>query len=73
MNGFEILETNIQEEVKYKSIFELNSTEAQLFFLKTESYCKIDLPKYINFSQLIDKVNTVLSGKDLKTEVDQEI
>ena len=53
--------------IKYKSILELNHLEAREFFLKAESYCNVDFPKYINFSQLISKVHKVLDGKDLTT------
>ncbi len=67
MSSFEILETPVQEKITHKSILELDCTEAQHFFLKAESYCKIDFPKYINFSQLLDKVHQALSGKDLQS------
>ena len=53
--------------IKYKSILELNHLEAREFFLKAESYCNVDFPKYINFSRLISKVHRVLDGKDLST------
>ena len=53
--------------IKYKSILELNHLEAREFFLKAESYCNVDFPKYINFSHLISKVHKVLDGKDLTT------
>lgn len=38
-----------------KSILELNANEARQFFLKHESYCNIDLPKYFSFSELLEK------------------
>ena len=48
-----------------KSILELNANEARQFFLKHESYCNIDLPKYFSFSELLEKISNKYSGKSL--------
>ena len=48
-----------------KSILELNANEARQFFLKHESYCNIDLPKYFSFSELLEKISDEYSGKSL--------
>ena len=48
-----------------KSILELNANEARKFFLKHESYCNIDLPKYFSFSELLEKISNEYSGKSL--------
>ena len=48
-----------------KSILELNANEARQFFLKHESYCNIDLPKYFSFSELLEKISNEYSGKSL--------
>lgn len=46
-----------------KTILELNAVEARKFFLKHESYCNIDLPKYFSFSELLEKVSNECNGK----------
>lgn len=48
-----------------KSILELNANEARQFFLKHESYCNIDLPKYFSFSELLEKISNEYLGKSL--------
>lgn len=48
-----------------KSILELSCSEAQNFLLKAESYCKVDLPSYIIFGDLINDVHKILTGKKL--------
>jgi RNA-directed DNA polymerase len=53
--------------VKSKSILDLSEKEARSFFLKNDSYCKIDLPNYINFQGLIDLLSKKISNKQLNT------
>ncbi|QLB44876.1 RNA-directed DNA polymerase [Mannheimia pernigra] len=48
-----------------KSVLELSYNEARSFFLKHESYCNIDLPKYFSFSNLLEKISQEFIGKDL--------
>lgn len=48
-----------------KSVLELSHDEARSFFLKHESYCNIDLPKYISFSELLDNISQEFTGRDL--------
>lgn len=48
-----------------KSILQLSSVEARAFLLKPESYCNLDLPSYLQFGPLIDKVDSALNGKSL--------
>ncbi|OOF81742.1 cobalt transporter [Rodentibacter ratti] len=48
-----------------KSILELSHDEARNFFLKHESYCNIDLPKYFSFSKLLQEISNEFLGKDL--------
>lgn len=48
-----------------RSILELSADEARAFFLKQESYCTIDLPRYYCFDELLQKVAGVLQGKSL--------
>ena len=51
---------------KRRSIVELDHNDARAFFLKHESYCRIDLPHYLQFDGLIGDVYKVLKGKNLK-------
>lgn len=48
-----------------KSVLELSHDEARSFFLKHESYCNVDLPKYFSFSELLSKISQEFTGKDL--------
>ena len=54
-----------------KSILELNANEARQFFLKHESYCNIDLPKYFSFSELLEKISNAYTGKKLLNDFSQ--
>lgn len=47
------------------SILELDFNKARSFFLKHESYCNIDLPKYFSFSDLLKKISQEFEGKSL--------
>lgn len=49
----------------YKSVLQMDPQEAKAFFLTHESYCNLDLPKYFNFSPLIDAVDKIISGSQL--------
>ena len=53
------------ENENSKSILELTNDEARQYFLKQESYCNFDLPRYINFQELLNGVDEVLKGKNL--------
>lgn len=48
------------------SILELGVNDARSFLLKSESYCNIDLPSYINFDDLLSSVNKSLKTNSLK-------
>ncbi len=48
-----------------KSILDLSGDEARAFLLKPESYCSLELPPYIVFDDLLEKVNKALVGKSL--------
>ena len=59
-----------------KSILELSNIEARQHFLKQESYCNIDLPKYFVFQPLLNalsenkSINGGLSGLDKAKNLD---
>ena len=48
-----------------QSILKFTHEEAQDYFLKSESYCNFDLPKYFDFAPLLSKVHKKLNGKEL--------
>ena len=48
-----------------QSILDLSAAEAQDFFLKSESYCSLDLPPYICFNALLEATHDALVGKQL--------
>lgn len=47
------------------SILDLDAEQAREFFLRQESYCNFDLPKYFDFNELIGAVEEKLKGKNL--------
>lgn len=48
-----------------RRILDFNYTEARTFFLKEESYCGIDLPKYFTFNLLLKQISKYLNNKNL--------
>lgn len=48
-----------------RSILKLSHTEAEEYFLKNDSYCNFDLPKYFNFETILLLLNHELKGKQL--------
>lgn len=52
-------------KIKSKSILEMNAEEARKFLLKKESYSNIDLPDYIDFQPLLDKLSKEIKSKNL--------
>ncbi len=49
----------------HRTILDLTPIEARNFLLKPESYCSLDLPPYIVFSDLLTGVHQFLDGKRL--------
>jgi RNA-directed DNA polymerase len=61
-----VQESNVVENVKKsRSILDLTHKEACAFFLKSESYCSIDLPKYFNFKTVLANIDKLLKDKNL--------
>lgn len=54
-----------------KTVLKLTHDEARTFFLKHESYCNIDLPKYFSFSELLEKISSEYEGKNLLNDFSQ--
>jgi hypothetical protein len=48
-----------------RRILEFNHTEAKRFFLKEESYCSIDMPKYFTFDMLLQQISNYLANRNL--------
>lgn len=48
-----------------KTVLELNHTDAKTYFLKQESYCNIDLPKYFAFKELLTNLSNEVSVSSL--------
>ena len=57
--------TQAEHGRKRRPIIELSGEEAHAFFIKQESYCTIDLPRYFQFDGLLQGVAEVLEGKKL--------
>ena len=47
-------------------VTELTAEEARHFFLKSESYCSLELPSYFDFAPLLTKLSELIAGKTVK-------
>lgn len=47
------------------NILELNHLGAEEYFLRSKSYCNIELPQYFSFNEILEKVSAYLANKDL--------
>ena len=48
---------------KYKNILDLSAKEVKYFFLKSENYCTLMLPRYIKFQPLLNALDIFLKDK----------
>ncbi|MDF7675213.1 hypothetical protein PT286_00430 [Neisseriaceae bacterium ESL0693] len=55
-----------QRQPSSQIILELNAEEVRDYFLKSENYCGLSMPQYIDFTDLLADINKILSGKNLK-------
>lgn len=46
-----------------RSVLEMSAKEARAFFLKPESYCRVDLPPYFDFGPILRGVDKFLAAK----------
>ena len=53
------------DQQRRRSIIELSCDEARAFLLKGEEYCDLDLPRYFQFSNLLNDVAKALEGRNL--------
>jgi RNA-directed DNA polymerase len=59
------MSTTDETNIRQRSVLELSAAEAKAFFLKAESYCNLELPRYITFGPLLSKISTILDEKQL--------
>lgn len=50
-----------------KPIHKLDHDKAKTFFMRADNYCNVDLPKYVDFQPLLDKVDDKLKGNELSS------
>lgn len=48
-----------------RSVLAMTAKQARAFFLKSESYCRIDLPPYFDFGRVLRPVSRLLATKSL--------
>lgn len=48
-----------------RSVLEMSDKAARTFFLKPESYCRLDLPSYFDFRPVLREVKKFLAAKPL--------
>lgn len=62
----ELVVQNVKETIyNDKSVLDLTNEEAKAFFIKSETYCSIDLPPYFNFESLLSNVDSYLKDKNI--------
>lgn len=44
------------------NILSLDANQTKKFFLEVKNYCNLDLPKYINFQELLEKISTEMGN-----------
>lgn len=45
-----------EENYELKSVLELTSLEARIYFMEPKNYCTLDLPDYVDFKPVLDFV-----------------
>lgn len=48
-----------------RSVLDLNAKQARSFFLKPESYCRLELPPYFDFKPVLRPVEKILAGRSM--------
>lgn len=54
------------QEASSAPVTQLTADEARRFFLKSESYCSIDLPSYFDFAPLLTKLSGLIAGRPVQ-------
>jgi len=50
-----------------RSVLNMTARQANAFFLKPESYCRVDLPQYFDFGRVLRPVKTFLRSNELRS------
>jgi len=50
-----------------RSVLQMTAKQARSFFLKPESYCRVDLPQYFDFGRVLRPVTKYLESKSLSS------
>lgn len=48
-----------------RSVLDMTAKQARSFFLKPESYCRLEIPPYFDFRRVLRPVEKILAGKSL--------
>lgn len=56
-----------------KKIYELSGNAALKYFFKNDSYTTLELPTYINFAPLLEKINTAIVDKKISYTPDPKL
>lgn len=64
-------QTQPETETKTRNVLELSASEARKFFLKSESYCKMDLPAYFVFDELLRFISGKIGDSKLDSFYDR--
>lgn len=56
-----------------KKVHEMTSKNALKYFLRNDSYTTLELPNYINFSPLLDKINSAIDKSEISVSPDAKI
>lgn len=56
-----------------RKIYELSGDAALKYFLKNDSYTTLELPTYINFAPLLEKINTAIVDKKISYTPDPKL
>ena len=49
-----------------QTVLDLSFTKARQYFLESENYCNMNLPKYIEFGDILSFVQQQVKNKELK-------
>lgn len=58
--------------VRSRTVIDLAAEDAKAFFLKPESYCKVDLPEYISFRNVMEETEKALRNRRLSDLEDKK-
>lgn len=56
-----------------KKFYELTSGKALEYFLQHDSYTTLELPSYVDFSSLLQKINSAIDGNEISLTPDPKL